>query len=58
MNEQESNHIPSDSGAELTNIEDLLVNEEWLRKGVLAEEEVENIGAWLVFGFAFRTPVG
>lgn len=47
MNEQESNHIPSDSGAELTNIEDLLVNEEWLRKGVLAEEEVENIGAGL-----------
>ena len=45
MNEQESNHIPSDSGAELANLEDLLVNEEWLRKGVLAEEEVENIGA-------------
>ncbi|MEY3331873.1 MAG: hypothetical protein RLZZ176_173, partial [Cyanobacteriota bacterium] len=46
MSQQESNYIPFASNQELANPMDLLLNEEWLRKSIQAEEEVGgNIGA-------------
>ncbi|MDD1428222.1 hypothetical protein MEO94_27970 [Dolichospermum sp. ST_sed9] len=54
MSQQESNYIPFASNQELANPMDLLLNEEWLRKSIQAEEEVgSNIGAGLDWGSGF-----
>ena len=54
MSQQESNYIPFTSNQELANPMDLLLNEEWLRKSIQAEEEVgSNIGAGLDWGSGF-----
>ncbi|MFN7529416.1 MAG: hypothetical protein ACK5QA_18620, partial [Dolichospermum sp.] len=54
MSQQESNYIPFTPNQELANPMDLLLNEEWLRKSILAEEEVgSNIGAGLDWGSGF-----
>jgi hypothetical protein len=55
MSQQESNYIPFTPNQELANPMDLLLNEEWLRKSILAEEEVgSNIGAGLDWGSSFE----
>ncbi|MCE2719755.1 MAG: hypothetical protein ACK5RY_07555 [Dolichospermum sp.] len=55
MSQQESNYIPFTPNQELANPMDLLLNEEWLRKSILAEEEVGgNIGAGLHWGSGFE----
>ncbi|WP_353933299.1 hypothetical protein WJM97_23425 (plasmid) [Okeanomitos corallinicola TIOX110] len=55
MSQQESNYIPFTSNQELANPMDLLLNEEWLRKSIQAEEEVGgNIGAGLDWGSSFE----
>ena len=54
MSQQESNYIPFTPNQELANPMDLLLNEEWLRKSIKAEEEVGgNIGAGLDWGSGF-----
>jgi hypothetical protein len=54
MSQQESNYIPFTSIQELATPMDLLLNEEWLRKSIQAEEEVGgNIGAGLDWGSGF-----
>ena len=47
MNQQESNYIPFTSNQELATPMDLLLNEEWLRKSIQAEEEVGVIPGFL-----------
>jgi hypothetical protein len=55
MSQQESNYIPFTSNQELATPMDLLLNEEWLRKSIQAEEEVgSNIGAGLDWGSSFE----
>ena len=55
MNKQEFDDDKSTSNQELANPMDLLLNEEWLRKSILAEEEVGgNIGAGLDWGSSFE----
>lgn len=55
MSQQESNYIPFTSNQELANPMDLLLNEEWLRKSILAEEDVGgDIGAGLDWGSSFE----
>ena len=55
MNKQEFDDDKSTSNQELANPMDLLLNEEWLRKSILAEEEVGgNIGAGLDWGSGFE----
>ena len=54
MSQQESNYILFTSKQELATPMDLLLNEEWLRKSIQAEEEVGgNIGAGLDWGSGF-----
>ena len=54
MSQQESNYIPFTPNQELATPVDLLLNEEWLRKSIQAEEEVGgNIGAGLDWGSGF-----
>ena len=54
MNQQESNYIPFTLNQELATPMDLLLNEEWLRKSIQAEEEVGgNIGVGLDWGSGF-----
>ncbi|WP_413176240.1 hypothetical protein [Anabaena azotica] len=55
MNKQEFDDDKSTSNQELANPMDLLLNKEWLRKSILAEEEVSgNIGAGLDWGSSFE----
>jgi hypothetical protein len=55
MSQQESNYIPFTPNQELATPVDLLLNEEWLRKSIQAEEEVGgNIGAGLDWGDSFE----
>jgi hypothetical protein len=55
MSQPESNSIPFTSNQELANPMDLLLNEEWLRTSILADEEVGgNIGAGLDWGSSFE----
>lgn len=55
MSQQEFNYIPFTFNQELANPMDLLLNEEWLKKSIQAEEEVgNNIGAGLDWGSSFE----
>ena len=55
MSQQEFNYIPFTYNQELANPMDLLLNEEWLKKSIQAEEEVgSNIGAGLDWGSSFE----
>jgi len=45
MSQEESNYIQSASNTEPITPMDLLLDEEWFKKSIQAEEEVENIGA-------------
>lgn len=54
MSHQESSYIHFASNEELVTPMDLLLNEEWLRKSIEAEEEVgSNVGAGLDWGAGF-----